>query len=100
MIVASGIVAASVKTAIKMLAEKGIKVRLFRPITLRPFPESALRKAAANARRIIVAESAINQLARFVKETLYGHSMTPINEYSRPSIGITPNEIVDVVTKL
>ncbi|MBI4457519.1 ferredoxin oxidoreductase [Candidatus Uhrbacteria bacterium] len=100
LIVAFGIVAASAKTAIKMLAEKGIKARLFRPITLRPFPDEAMRQAAAKAKRIVVAESAINQLARFVKDCLYGRVNVPLTEYARPSIGITPSEIVDVVAKL
>jgi 2-oxoglutarate ferredoxin oxidoreductase subunit alpha len=100
LIVAFGIVAASAKTAIAKLKEQGIALRLFRPITLRPFPEEALRASAAGAKRIIVAESAINQLARFVKESLYGRSAPPMTEHFRPSIGITPAEIVDLVKGL
>ncbi|MEY4722827.1 MAG: 2-oxoglutarate synthase KorA [Candidatus Parcubacteria bacterium] len=97
LIVAHGIVSASAKSALSELARLGIKARLFRPITLRPFPEAALRKAAQGMAKIIVPESAINQLARFVKDALYGHCSAPIIEYARPSIGITPAEIVRLV---
>ena len=66
--------------------------------SLRPFPGDALRRAAKGARKIIVAESAINQLARFVRDELYGHASAPIVEHFRPSMGITPKELVDLVT--
>ncbi len=94
--VAHGIVSAAVKAAIDGLAKQGTAARLFRPITLRPFPVAELQRAAAGADRIIVAESADNHLARFVKESLYGKTQAPIAEYSRPSMGILPREIVDL----
>lgn len=97
LIVAHGIVSAAARTAIDRLKAQGIRARLFRPITLRPFPGRALRRAAMGARKIIVAESAINQLARFVRDELYGHSTAPIVEHFRPSMGITPKELADVV---
>lgn len=97
LIIAHGIVASAAKAAIESLKEQGINARLFRPITLRPFPETALRAAAKKAKRMIVVESAINQLTRFVKETLYGVCKVPIEVYERPSIGIVPDEIVTVV---
>lgn len=99
LVVAHGIVAASARAAIGRLKEQGISARLFRPITLRPFPETALRAAAQGAKRIFIPESAINQLARFVKDALYGHASAPITEYGRPSMGIVPNEIVELVKK-
>lgn len=97
LIVAHGTVSSAVKSAIRDLKEEGIHVRLMRPITLRPFPEDALRKAAGKVKRIIVAESAENQLARFVRDTLYGHCAAPIEDYFRPSMGIIPEEIIDLV---
>ncbi|MEY4744655.1 MAG: hypothetical protein RL272_600 [Candidatus Parcubacteria bacterium] len=98
LIVAHGIVSAAAKAAVDALKARGVKARLFRPVTLRPFPASALREAARGARKIFVPESAIAQLSRFVRDTLYGHASAPIVEYGRPSIGITPKEIVDLVT--
>jgi 2-oxoglutarate ferredoxin oxidoreductase subunit alpha len=97
LIIAHGIVASAAKAAIQTLKEQGVAARLFRPITLRPFPEAALRAAAKKAKRIIVAESAINQLTRFVKESLYGQTKVRIEVHERPSIGIVPDEIVGVV---
>jgi 2-oxoglutarate ferredoxin oxidoreductase subunit alpha len=97
LIVAHGIVAAAARSAIDALAKQGVKARLFRPITLRPFPEAALRKAAQGAKKILIPESALGQLSRFVRDTLYGHAAAPIVEYGRPSIGITPSEIERLV---
>jgi 2-oxoglutarate ferredoxin oxidoreductase subunit alpha len=93
LIVAHGIVAAGVRQAVDML---GGKARLFRPITLRPFPHEQLKQAAASADKVIVAESAINQLGRFVKESLIG---TPVNliEHYRPGMAILAEEIVELV---
>ncbi len=99
LIIAHGSVSASAKAAVAVLAGRGIKARVFRPITLRPFPEEALRQAAKGASRIFVVESAVNQLSRFVKETLYGHCSAPIIEHFRPSMGIVPNEIAGLVEK-
>ena len=99
LIVAHGIVAASARSAIARLQEQGIRARLFRPITLRPFPDAALRRAAQGARRIFIPESALGQLSRFVRNTLYGYTNAPITEYGRPSMGIVPNEIVELVKK-
>lgn len=98
LIIAHGIVAASARTAISKLKEQGVNARLFRPISLRPFPTEALRASAAGAKRIIVPESAFDQLAGLVRENLYGHCNVPIEEYGRPSMGITPSEIVKVVS--
>jgi len=43
-IVAYGTVARICKTAVKTMREDGIKVGLFRPITLWPFPENELKE--------------------------------------------------------
>jgi 2-oxoglutarate ferredoxin oxidoreductase subunit alpha len=96
LIVAHGIVAAAAKQAVD---ELGPSTRLFRPITLRPFPGDALRAAAKGAKKIIIPESALGMFARLVKEELYGTTMAPIIEYGRPSIGINVDEIVGVVKK-
>ena len=75
----------------------GSTARLFRPITLRPFPDEELRVAAQGVRRILIVESAIDQLARFCRNALYGHAAAPIVEHFRPSIGIPVEEIVDLL---
>ncbi len=93
LIIAHGTVSAAAKTAIDGLREKGVAARLFRPITLNPFPADALREAVAGAKRVFVPESADGQLARIVAHALCGRAPAPFVEYSRPSMGILPEEI-------
>ncbi|MFH2062575.1 MAG: ferredoxin oxidoreductase [bacterium] len=97
LIVAHGIVAAAARTTVDSLGDAG-GVALFRPVTLNPFPAEALRRAAAQAERVIVAESAYNQLGRLVRDALYGHATVPIVDYFRPSFGILPEDLADLVT--
>ena len=62
-IVAVGIVARAARRAVADLRAEGIKAGLLRPITLWPFPERAMREAAARARRVLAAEMNAGQLA-------------------------------------
>jgi 2-oxoglutarate ferredoxin oxidoreductase subunit alpha len=62
-IVAVGIVARAARRAVADLRAEGVKAGLFRPITLWPFPERAMRGVAARARRLLVAEMNAGQLA-------------------------------------
>jgi 2-oxoglutarate ferredoxin oxidoreductase subunit alpha len=96
LIVAHGVVGAAARAAIDELNKDGDNVRLFRPITLNPFPYKQLKQSAESADRVIVTEAAINQLCRFVKESLYGLTV-PITEYFRPSMGILVEDIIEVV---
>ena len=98
MIISHGIVSRAVKGAVEQLRQKGLKVGYFRPITLRPFPGEALRRAVSKAVTILVAESAMGQLAALVKKELYGLTI-PIEGYFRPGEGITVEEIVEEVQK-
>ncbi|MBS7616584.1 2-oxoacid:acceptor oxidoreductase subunit alpha [Candidatus Bathyarchaeota archaeon] len=66
-VVAYGIVARAALSAVKKAREKGIKAGLLRPITLWPFPEKTLAKAAENAETIIVPEMNCGQLVREVE---------------------------------
>jgi 2-oxoglutarate/2-oxoacid ferredoxin oxidoreductase subunit alpha len=94
LIIAHGIVAASVQQAINDSQNK--KVKLFRPITINPFPDKALKKELKGIKKIIVMESAANQLLKLVKENIYG-SKIPIQEYCRPALGISPEEIIKLI---
>jgi 2-oxoglutarate ferredoxin oxidoreductase subunit alpha len=62
-VVAVGIVARAARRAVADLRAEGLKVGLFRPITLWPFPERAARETAGRARRVLVAEMNAGQLA-------------------------------------
>lgn len=94
LIIAHGIVASSVKQALNDSNSK--KVKLFRPITIHPFPDQNLKKALLGIKKIIVIESAANQLLKLVKENIYGEKI-PIETYCRPGLGISPEEIIELI---
>lgn len=98
LILAHGVVSRSAQGALPLLKDKGIKAGHFRPITLRPIAESQMRKAAANAKRILVVESAYGQFLKIVKQTLYGMDK-PIDTLLRPGAGVTAEEIVQQITE-
>lgn len=98
LILACGITARAARRATQELRREGIKAGLFRPITLWPFPERALREAAERARYVLVAELNAGQLVleaeRLVgKEKVVG--MTKLD--GEP---ITPGEIIARVKEL
>lgn len=62
LLVSFGSTARSALGALRSARQRGLKVGLFRPITLWPFPEATFRKIAVRAKRIIVAEMNLGQL--------------------------------------
>lgn len=73
-IFAYGCVARAAKTAIKMLREKGIKVGLFRPITVWPFPEERLIELSKNVKAIIAPEMNLGQMVLEVERLCNKHT--------------------------
>lgn len=94
LVVAHGIVSSAAKAAIDAT---GGKARLFRPITMNPFPEDALVEASKGAKRLVIAESAVDQLGRLVKDALTNVCSAEIEEYYRPSIAITIDELKELI---
>jgi 2-oxoglutarate ferredoxin oxidoreductase subunit alpha len=94
LIIAHGIVSRAGEGAVEKLRGMGLKAGFFRPITLRPFPDEALRPLAQKAKRILVVESAYGQLRKLVADSLYGLS-TPMEGYFRPGEAITVEEVVE-----
>lgn len=99
LVIAHGIVARSVVTAVDELREQGIKVGLFRPITIRPLAVKPLREAVARAKQVLFTESALGQLARICLEEMYGLT-TPYDTYYRPGYGIVGEDIVQKVKEM
>jgi len=93
LVCAWGVVANSAKTAISELERQGVSVKLFRPITMRPFPVDELQEAADGVTDILITESANGQFGRIVRETLYGESKAKIHRLYKPAMGIMPEEI-------
>lgn len=97
LVCAWGVVANSAKTAVEDLERGGMSVKLFRPITMRPFPVEALHEAAEGVTDILICESANGQFGRIVRETLYGVSEAKIHRLYKPAVGIMPEEIEEKV---
>lgn len=98
-ILSHGIVAAACRQAVDYLREKGTKIGLFRPITLRPFPVKAATKTLTKMKKIFVVESALNQLSSLFKNELNGINV-PLMEINKPAMGFTPEEISDTITQI
>jgi len=70
LIVAVGIVARAARGAVQALRAEGIKAGLLRPVTLWPFPETAVSAAARKARAVVVPEMNAGQLALEVERLI------------------------------
>ena len=66
-IVAYGTTARIAQGALKYAKAEGVKVGMIRPVTLWPFPYEAVYEYTKNAKGILVAEMAINQLEEDVR---------------------------------
>ncbi|UCC48690.1 MAG: pyruvate ferredoxin oxidoreductase, partial [Gemmatimonadota bacterium] len=90
------------KGAVQQLRDRGIKVGLFRPITLWPFPIDALTPLLQRVSGLIVAEAGAGQLedeVRLAASHAGIQPMPPIHRL-RHYGGVLPQqqEIVDTVT--
>jgi len=94
-IVTIGITARAAMRAIEMCRARGVRVGLFRPITLWPFPEKALREATRKARAVLVPEMNAGQLSLEVQRIL-GHMHGQVDAIHRfNGEPITPAEIAE-----
>ena len=79
-VVAYGITSRSVKQAVKEARKEGLKVGMFRPITLWPFPEKRIRQLAEQSKEFIVPEINYGQYSHSVRE----YSQTETKEMHFP----------------
>ena len=86
--VAYGTIGRIVKNAIKKAREEGIKVGLIRPITLWPFPEEVINKAADKAKAFISVEMSTGQMVEDVKLAVNGKAK--VDFYGRTG-GVIPS---------
>jgi 2-oxoglutarate ferredoxin oxidoreductase subunit alpha len=70
LVVALGITARAAQRAVAACREQGVRAGLFRPLTLWPFPEEALRVLAHQARSVLVPELNAGQLRLEVERVL------------------------------
>lgn len=96
MIVAFGSAARIAEKTIEMACAEGIKVGLFRPITLWPFPTNEIAAAAAKVKGVLVAEINAGQMIDDVRLAVNGK--VPVEHYGRlGGIVPEPEEMVKVL---
>ena len=95
-IVAYGISARIAKNAIDAARAKGIKVGMFRPITLWPFPKKEIRAIADKVNSFISVELSMGQLIEDVK--LYTECTKPVYLCNRTGgMIMTPEEVLSKI---
>lgn len=98
LIVAYGTMARICKTTIDILSKEGIRVGMLRPITLFPFPEKEVEKAAAEAKEVLVVEMSMGQMLEDVERSI-GRSKQ-VRFYGRAGgVVPAPEEVAEAVRK-
>ena len=93
MIVAFGSAARIAEKAMELAKEEGMKVGLFRPITLWPFPEKEIAAAAKGKKGVLVVEINAGQMVEDVRLSVNG--AVPVAHFGRlGGIVPEPDEIV------
>ena len=90
-VVAFGIMARIAREAVTQARERGIKVGLFRPITIFPFPEVELHDLAGKAKEVLVTEMNLGQVLVDVRLAVNGQCAVqflgqPANPIPTPAV--------------
>jgi len=98
-VIAYGITARIVRSAVNKARAEGIKAGWIRPITLWPFPTEQISKAAEELRIFLTVEMSCGQMLEDVKLAISGKA--PVLFYGRPGGGVpTVDEILDKIKQL
>ena len=81
LLVGYGIVSRVLRSAVEQARAEGLRIGLFRPITLWPFPSETLAQAAAHAHRVLVVELSNGQMVEDVRLAVNGK--VPVDFYGR-----------------
>ena len=96
---AFGTVGRIAKAAVNKAREKGMKVGLFRPVTLFPFPAKQLHETAKNADMILDLELNKGQMLLDVRSAVFG--ACPVEFFGRTAGGLlTPDMIMKKIEEL
>ena len=93
LIVSYGGTARTAKAAVKKLRAEGIKVGLFRPITVWPFPENRVLELSKQVKDIIVAELNYGQMKLEVERVIKGNCPVRFCGKANGEV-LTPEELV------
>jgi 2-oxoglutarate ferredoxin oxidoreductase subunit alpha len=98
-IIAFGTAGRVASSAVRTAREEGIKVGLFRPVTLAPFPSQQIEEIAGKAKSILVVEMNTGMMLDDVKLAVKGR--IPVEFYGRLG-GVTPfpDEILDEIHRI
>jgi len=81
LLVGYGITSRVLRSAVEEGRKEGLRVGLFRPITLWPFPTVALQQAASRAHKVLVVELSNGQMVEDVRLALQG--TVPVEFFGR-----------------
>ena len=99
LLVAYGSVGRTCKTVVREARGEGVKVGLFRPISLWPYPQPRLRELAAGKRGILVAEMSAGQMLEDVRLAVEG--CCPVAFYGRMGgVMPLPDDILDALHRM
>lgn len=91
-IVAYGISARVSVAAMKLAREKGLKVGLFRPITLWPFPKARIAELSKRIKKFLVVEMSLGQMVEDVQLSLNGRA--EVHLHAKPGASVmTADEV-------
>jgi 2-oxoglutarate ferredoxin oxidoreductase subunit alpha len=97
-VVAYGTAARIARGAVQRLRQSNIRVGLFRPITLWPFPSEPLRRLSKFIKKVFVFEMSMGQMVEDVRLALEGK--VDVDFYGRPGgVVITPVELARIISR-
>ena len=98
-LVAYGSTARICRTTMQLAREKGLKVGLFRPISLYPYPSQQIHDLACKDKRFLVVEMSAGQMYEDVLLAVNGRSS--VDFHGRlGGIAPTPEEIIDKIERV
>ena len=98
-VVAFGTAARISLSAVREARHQGLRVGLFRPTTLWPFPKDALRPLSDRVKKFLVVEMNLGQMVEDVRSTV--HEGVTVHFYGRPAGGIpSPATILEKIKEL
>jgi len=103
LLVGYGIVSRVLRSTVELARSEGLRVGLFRPISLWPFPSRALSEAAAHCEKVLVVELSNGQMVEDVRLALNGR--VPVDFYNRvggnvPSVEEVHSELLSRMTAM
>ena len=98
-VVAYGSTARLAKSAVDAARKEDLKVGMFRPVTLWPFPEKELQEATKNAKKVLTVEMSMGQMIDDVKLAI--NCSKPVEFFGRTGGVIpTPAEVLAEIKKV